>query len=214
MATAPGSPPDVVRLFPRRKKDDEADSSLPDYRKNKRSPQLLDLPTIVKCFCFPRDDAARELGISVTTLKQVCRKLGIGRWPGPKKRHQIACQGEQAASMIAEASTSRPASAEANLGDPASSVGHKMHLKCSYQLCSSPTSSSHWHLITPDTRAGDRDWCVKMFVCGDALSAAGTDDAFDLTGVLGTARPFVMFATQHFVSTARWCDQTKQIRAR
>ena len=31
-------------------------------------------------------EAAKHLGISATTLKKVCRKLGIERWPGPQRR--------------------------------------------------------------------------------------------------------------------------------
>ena len=87
MAPPPESPPAVVRLFPRRKKDEHADESFKGYKRNERSPQLLDFSTIAERFCLVQNDAAKELGISVTTLKQVCRKLGIERWPGPKRRH-------------------------------------------------------------------------------------------------------------------------------
>lgn len=41
----------------------------------------LDLATVQRKFGLPQQDAAKELGISLTSLKQVCRKLGISRWP-------------------------------------------------------------------------------------------------------------------------------------
>ena len=45
------------------------------------SPVTLDLEVMRSRFHLRRSDAAADLGISETTLKQVCRKLGISRWP-------------------------------------------------------------------------------------------------------------------------------------
>jgi len=76
-----------IRLFPRRKKYDAVGAST-GYRRNERLPQLFDLATISECFCLIQGEAAKRLGISVTTLKKVCRKLGFERWPGPQRRYR------------------------------------------------------------------------------------------------------------------------------
>lgn len=39
------------------------------------------LEDLVPLFEYKLTDAAKRLGISVSTLKRVCRKLGIPRWP-------------------------------------------------------------------------------------------------------------------------------------
>ena len=72
-----------VRIFPRRKLGEE--SSLAP--KKNRSPVCFDMETIGVYFDVPQSDAAKNLGISLTALKQVCRKLGLSRWPyvRPKK---------------------------------------------------------------------------------------------------------------------------------
>jgi len=122
MASPSGSPPAIVRLFPRRKKDDVVSANFKGYRRNERSPHNLDLPTIAKLFCFVQNDAARELGISVTTLKQVCRKLSIERWPGPKRRHhaKAACQHDIADCRIeTESNTCSPPQSPPSQTNPA-----------------------------------------------------------------------------------------------
>ena len=75
----------TVRLFPRRKMNDNVRESH-GYNQRERQPHLFDASAIADYFCFVQSDAARQLGISVTTLKKVCRKVGIERWPGPRRR--------------------------------------------------------------------------------------------------------------------------------
>ena len=41
----------------------------------------LNLEAVQAKFNLPQQEAASALGISVTSLKQVCRKLGVRRWP-------------------------------------------------------------------------------------------------------------------------------------
>jgi hypothetical protein len=74
----------TVRLFPRRKKKGVA---RPPERG--RSPMRLGNQAIVSLFGIPQADAACQLGISLTTLKLACRKLGISRWPYTRRRHGI-----------------------------------------------------------------------------------------------------------------------------
>jgi len=64
-----------VHLFPRRK---AGDSIFPEKG---RLPVKVDRETVESMFGVAQPDAARALGISLTSLKQVCRKLGIQRWP-------------------------------------------------------------------------------------------------------------------------------------
>ena len=72
-----------VRIFPRRKVGEESTLA----PKKNRSPVCFDMMSISPFFDVPQSDAAKNLGISLTALKQVCRKLGLSRWPyvRPKK---------------------------------------------------------------------------------------------------------------------------------
>ena len=65
-------------LFPRRKQGAPG-----AQRGSPRSqqPVKLDYQTIQALFGMPQPNAARMLGIALTTLKQVCRRFGIARWP-------------------------------------------------------------------------------------------------------------------------------------
>ena len=82
--TQPNRDKQAVRLFPRRKGGD----SLAAAPEKGRQPVELHMQTVAARFALPQAEAAQELGISLTALKQVCRKLGICRWPyrRPKKR--------------------------------------------------------------------------------------------------------------------------------
>ena len=46
-----------------------------------RQPVAIDLAAVRSKFALPQQQAAQQLGISLTSLKQVCRKLGLTRWP-------------------------------------------------------------------------------------------------------------------------------------
>ena len=77
-----------MRLFPRRKVGDRQ-AVAPEKG---RLPVSFDLRTVGAFFSMPQAEAAQELGISLTALKQVCRKLGVVRWPyrRPKKRGSLS----------------------------------------------------------------------------------------------------------------------------
>lgn len=93
-----------VHLFPRRKAGDE---TVPEKG---RRPVEVDLRMIQGLFGVPQPDAAAALGVSLTALKQVCRKLGILRWPYQRpskqakhgKRHRASAAVRPAAGVVVE----------------------------------------------------------------------------------------------------------------
>jgi len=70
------SPNAAVQLYPRRK----AGKTGSPIQKG-RSPMLLSYQGVASLFGRPQPEAAERLGISLTSLKEVCRKLGVPRWP-------------------------------------------------------------------------------------------------------------------------------------
>ena len=51
------------------------------------------MDAIKALFGLPQKDAAKALGISLTALKQVCRKLGVDRWPYWRKKKSKPSRG-------------------------------------------------------------------------------------------------------------------------
>ena len=66
----------VVCIYPRRK---AGESEVAPVRG--RCPMQLTHKAVAALFSTPQGEAAQALGISITALKVVCRKLGISRWP-------------------------------------------------------------------------------------------------------------------------------------
>ncbi|EKX53645.1 hypothetical protein GUITHDRAFT_100627 [Guillardia theta CCMP2712] len=73
--------PQNVLLFPRRKTGEQ------HIMYKGRRPLAIDLPMLESFYSMPQIRAARGLGVSLTAMKHICRKLGIDRWPyrRPKK---------------------------------------------------------------------------------------------------------------------------------
>ena len=94
-----------VHLFPRRKAGSK-DASPPAKG---RAPILVSYQAIASFFGQPQNDAARQLGISLTTLKQVCRKLGLTRWP-----YMRPCKSASAKRMREAARAAKHAQAKAS----------------------------------------------------------------------------------------------------
>lgn len=72
-------------------------------------------------FCMRQTDAAKKLGIAPSTLKQVCRKLGVGRWPWrdqkyKRDRSSAPESSEASASAVTGSSSSSPAAAAGGSG--------------------------------------------------------------------------------------------------
>ena len=68
-----------------------------------RAPVHLNLETIAPFFGTRQQEAAQKLGISTTTLKQVCRKLGVSRWPYMRssKKNRIKTESKEQIAQIA-----------------------------------------------------------------------------------------------------------------
>ena len=85
-------PSTSVSLFPRRKKCMENSPALglsrsrsnPDHRSGTTVPLTICRQEVTKRFHMKQNEAAMELGISLTALKKVCRKMGVPRWPYTK----------------------------------------------------------------------------------------------------------------------------------
>ena len=71
------------------------------------SPVDVDLETLKSKFGMRLSDAAKSLGISMTSFKQVCRKLGVARWP----RSQRPRPGAHNTETVVAGSRKRPAEA-------------------------------------------------------------------------------------------------------
>eukprot|EP00960_Hanusia_phi_P053469 762091-Hanusia_phi.AAC.3 len=75
-----------IYLFPRRKLGQKV---IPHKG---RRPMAIDLAVLQKFFHLPQSKACIALGISLTALKQLCRKLGVTRWPYErKKKNRRSC---------------------------------------------------------------------------------------------------------------------------
>ena len=75
-------PSRFVVLYPRRKPYSvPEEGSVPGKR---LKPVRIDHSTVLSLGHLPQPDAAKQLGISLTSLKHVCRKLDIERWPYQK----------------------------------------------------------------------------------------------------------------------------------
>ena len=110
-------PQDGVRLFPRRKAQDNGKSPQQERSsttRNGRAPMVLSLDDIVPLFDLPQAQAAQRLGVALTSLKVVCRKLGVDRWPYLRgsKAARARVAGASAAGMKKTKTQQEPAMRE------------------------------------------------------------------------------------------------------
>nr|GEY92675.1 NIN-like protein [Tanacetum cinerariifolium] len=66
----------------------------------KRKLQSFTLETLQQYFRMPLGDASRSLGVSRSTLKRVCRDLGIHTWPLPHRKKKFAPFGIYTAALL------------------------------------------------------------------------------------------------------------------
>ena len=69
-----------VLLYPRRKQADRGNAAVQQPPRG-RKPIAIERSTFEAVFHMPQPDAAKQLGISLTSMKQVSRKLGVMKWP-------------------------------------------------------------------------------------------------------------------------------------
>ena len=136
MATAHGM---RVHLFPRRKAGDE---TVPEKG---RRPVEVDLRMIQGLFGVPQPDAAAALGVSLTALKQVCRKLGIPRWPyqRPTKHAKLHKHGKRHLHR-ASAAVERPCRKQASWWSAWALLLHSSQHPSRRVEALSPASSPSW----------------------------------------------------------------------
>jgi hypothetical protein len=122
-----GAPPHVlkVQLFPRRKTGPKAsrDAGVALSREESfprgRQPTLIDYETVASHFSVPQGIAASMLGISVTSLKAVCRRMGVHRWPYRRVRKEDACR---ATDCRVSAAVGHAISESTTVGEPGSAT--------------------------------------------------------------------------------------------
>ena len=76
-----------VKIYSRRK---VGESSHQVPRGRRRCPLEFNLETISAVSNMPQAHAALKLGVSVTSMKQICRRLGIDRWPYTRKGRRFS----------------------------------------------------------------------------------------------------------------------------
>ena len=81
------APPLSVTLFPRRKKDARGRNATQTIQRRRgASPLVFSRANVVELFDCSQHEAAAHLGVSTTSLKKICRQLGIVRWPYSKRK--------------------------------------------------------------------------------------------------------------------------------
>jgi len=110
----------VVRIFPRRKAG-ESTSACPEKG---REPLKFDVNSIQPLFALAQKDAARALGISLTALKKVCRKLGIHSWVQVRDVRAHAASPRRAPTPRGSPPVSRSASSTS--GGSSDSAAHEL----------------------------------------------------------------------------------------
>ena len=91
-------------------------------------PVVVTLDTLKSRFHMHLPDAAKSMGISETALKQVCRKLGLARWPRRLQKRNYP----ESKSGSTQAEAGQPASSEASFRFTSSSLPWQPQL--SHQL--------------------------------------------------------------------------------
>ena len=82
-----------VSLFPRRKAGKAAERMA---KKGEARPVHIHRKSIEALYGKPQAEAASDLGIALTTLKLLCRKMGIVRWPFQRRPRGAPARSESA----------------------------------------------------------------------------------------------------------------------
>ena len=92
-----------VLLYPRRKHADRSNAAVQQPQRG-RKPIAIERSTFEAVFHMPQPDAAKQLGISLTSMKQVSRKLGLTKWPY-RRQCKLASKGKCKGKSTAHADT-------------------------------------------------------------------------------------------------------------
>jgi hypothetical protein len=98
----------AVCVFPRGHKEGrDPQDWLSNRRRRTRHPVEFTLQTIEPYFELPQAQAARMMGVSLTTMKQICRRLDIERWPyrRPCHRQQSSKPDSEQLQLVSEGQT-------------------------------------------------------------------------------------------------------------
>mmetsp|Transcript_55561 Transcript_55561/g.146573 ORF Transcript_55561/g.146573 Transcript_55561/m.146573 type:complete len:158 (-) Transcript_55561:481-954(-) len=91
-----------VRIYPRRKPSKPVQAALAfKYRTSPSAPVTLTAELVASLAPMSLAEAADALGISMTALKQGCRRLGMPRWPGASARGSESSSSSAAAVALA-----------------------------------------------------------------------------------------------------------------
>jgi hypothetical protein len=104
------SPKPCVRMYPRRKAADtidEYDHKMTNWgeSKRRRNPKTFTMDDVTPYFNLPQKQASDALGVSVTSIKHICRALGLSRWPYRRPCHRKRKQRTQTGFLAAPAPT-------------------------------------------------------------------------------------------------------------
>eukprot|EP00276_Gloeochaete_wittrockiana_P008807 CAMPEP_0184658044 /NCGR_PEP_ID=MMETSP0308-20130426/23342_1 /TAXON_ID=38269 /ORGANISM="Gloeochaete witrockiana, Strain SAG 46.84" /LENGTH=525 /DNA_ID=CAMNT_0027096621 /DNA_START=190 /DNA_END=1764 /DNA_ORIENTATION=- len=82
-----------------------ANSSKP--QKKRKSLEGLSFEVVARHFSMSAEDASNALGVSLTSLKKVCRRMGISRWPW-RKVQRIGKQMQGTAATVSSSGSDSP----------------------------------------------------------------------------------------------------------
>ena len=149
--------PEAVFVFPRKKVSDKPSSSAAEDDSQrtrvsrKRRPSEFTYACVERFFDRPQTEAAEAFGVSVTTMKQICRKFGVSRWPYKRQR-----------SVSSSSSCSQPAPASES-AEPTTTLATHV----------APTWTSHDHITIAvrHHRNGEGAWSMPADEIGTGLLA-------------------------------------------
>jgi len=171
-----------VRLFPRRKL---TGGNVPEKG---RAPLKVDIVAIKSLFGRPQSEAAAELGISLTALKQICRKLGVPRWPYQRPCKSAARTGK---SPSASAESTRSAAQSDSFASDEATTDSEMAEYCASAADTEdestdmpeikPDQSDSVATPTPvDAGRAHREWMEEADLLKQLLQSRDSPDVIDI----------------------------------
>ena len=107
LSTQPQAKAPAVHLFPRRKAKELESEEPPAPPKRNRNPTTFSREIIEPYLHLPLAQAAPAMGLSVSSVKRICRRLGIERWPYQRPSSSPAKHG-RSAKQVSDSCVGRP----------------------------------------------------------------------------------------------------------